>query len=252
MPVLHPTPHRMEGTHMTIADIQKICDDIHDALTITTQPPGPKPTLGTNNTTGSRPPLPVGILDAHLDLKQKLISWALLISEEGEYVLACDDNELSIAGWIYTKAAWLNEHPAASDFITEMTETIRALTRPYTSPNHMLYCGEVAGEPIWARPHQATVTLPDGRIEQVQTLRTHMAANLLDHVGSVERVAEIIRVFHGFTITWKQIAKTASNDRQRGHPTPLEPVRYVAGRPHYRVGDVLKRLAPNDKTTASA
>lgn len=196
--------------------------------------------------------MPTAILDAKLDLKQKLTSWALLIGEDGEYVIDCDDNTYSIAGWIYTKADWLAGHPAAEDFCDEIEEAVRSLTLPYTTRTQLEFCGEHMGEKIYVRQGQATVTLPDGSVEQVKTLKAHGGARMLGEVRSPKMVADIIRTFFGFNVTEKMITTAHSDDhnpeRRRVGPA-LEPAETYGRKKYYRVSDVLERFGMSPSAT---
>lgn len=220
-----------------ITTIRKVCDQVHDALALAEVPP--RTTGAGTGKAGSRPPMPAHILDAKRDLKNQLTSWALLISDEAECVIDCDDDSLSIAAWIYQKADWLAAHELAPDFVDEISTTLRRITDAYIRRDERIFCGIHAGQRIWAKPGQSTVTLPDGTVEQVKTLRAEMAARYLDHRGRAGDVAAIIRIFFGIDITGQWITATAANDRKRGRADPLTPTTDGT----YVVRDVLDRLS---------
>lgn len=220
-------------------------DSIHDALTISEHPPAPKGGQG-GGAGASRPPMPTAILDAKLDLKQKLASWALMIGEEDECVINCDDNSYSIAGWIYSKADWLAEHPAVDDFTIELEECVRVLRAPYMARADLEYCGEHLGEQVYVRRGQETATLADGSVEQVKTLKLHNYPKLHDWIDTPNKVAEIIEVFYGFSMTGKAITTAYSDDhnsnRESSPSKVLEPAVEDGRRKFYRVSDVLERF----------
>lgn len=234
------------------AHIRALCDQIHDALTISEHPPAPKGGQG-GSTSASRPPMPITILDAKEDLKAKLVSWARMIGDEannGEgIVINADDDTHSIAAWIYTKADWLGEHPAAEDFIIEISEAVKALRRPYLTPQQMRFCGEHQGERIYVPEGQETATLPDGSVERTVSLMAHTASRMQDVIDTPKRVAEIIQTFHGFDITAKQITTAYADDhnsKRQQHREPLEPAMVVGKRNMYRVSDVMRRFGVFD------
>lgn len=189
--------------------------------------------------------MPTAILDAKEDLKAKLVSWARMIGEEGEFVIDCDDDSYSITAWIYTKAEWLAEHPAADEFVLEVEDCANRLSAPYLARSQMEFCGEHLGEKIYVRRGQATVELADGRVEQVKTLKAWSHSRLLDTVGTPRRVAEIASVVFGRPITAKMITTTYSDDHNPNRPQPsktLEPASEEGRRKYYRVSDVLERF----------
>ena len=85
--------------------IRNACDSIHDALALAEHPPAPRGGQS-GATSGSRPPMPVPILDAKLDLKQKITSWALMIGEDGGFVIDCDDETEARTTLAVLTAAW--------------------------------------------------------------------------------------------------------------------------------------------------
>lgn len=224
--------------------IRNLMDSVHDALSIAEHPPSPKGGQG-GSASASRPPMPVSILDAKLDLKAKLTSWALMVSEEAEVVITCDDNSYSIAGWIYTKADWLAGHPALDDLLGEIEECVKTLRAPYQSRADLEYCGEHQGEKIYVRRGQTTAVLPDGTVERVSSLKAWGASHMLDVIDTPKVVADIIRTFFIPDITAKKITTMHSDDNNPDRPKrarPLRPATIENGRKLYRVSDVLDRL----------
>ena len=229
---------------MSAARIKSLMDSVHDALSIAEHPPAPRGGQS-GSVSASRPPMPVAILDAKLDLKQKLVSWALMVSDEAEVVITCDDNSYSIAGWIYTKADWLAEHPALDDFLGEIEECVKTLRAPYRSRADLEYCGEHQGEKVYVRRGQTTAVLPDGTVERVSSLKAWSHAQMLDVIDTPKRVAEIASVIFGIQVTAKAITTASSDDSNPNRPKRsriLEPVNADGGRKLYRVSDVLERF----------
>ena len=105
---------------MTAVKVREACDNIHDALTMSESPPTNGG--GKGGVSKSRPPMPTAVIDARVELKHILVSWALLISQEGEFVIDCEDEAMSITGWIYQKADWLGAHEAVDDFLEEVLD----------------------------------------------------------------------------------------------------------------------------------
>jgi len=226
------------------AHIRNLCDEIHDVLHLSQQPPAPKGGQG-GGASGSRPPMPTAILDAKLDLKQKLTSWALMLGEDENIVINCDDDSLSIAGWIYTKADTLAAHPAAEDFVTEIREAVDALRRPYLPRQNLEYLGEHCGEHVRIRPGQATVTLADGTVEQAETLRRRTRHMMLNVIGPPALIADVVSVYFGRKLKAQQITTAHSDDHNPNRTArhePLEAVTIDGRRKTFRVCDVLERF----------
>lgn len=219
--------------------IRNLCDSIHDALTISEHPPSPKGGQG-GGASNSRPPMPTSILDAKLDLKQKLTSWALLIGEEAECVIDCDDNSYSIAGWIYIKADWLAEHSAADDFTAEMEECVKALRRPYASKDERRLCTVFNGAPIYAWPWETTVRLPDGTVELAHTLREELKGQTMDRMLAAPNVSAVLREIFCMDVPADTIRKAA----KRGTLT-----KHAEG---FNVGEVVERFATRAPAIASS
>lgn len=210
--------------------IRALMDSVHDALTLAEHPPAPKGGQG-GSASNSRPPMPVSILDAKLDLKQKLTSWALMIGEEADVVIDCDDNTYSIAGWIYTKADWLAEHPALDDFTSEIEECVKVLRRPYASKDERRLCTIFNGAPIYAWPWETTVRLPDGTVELTHTLREQLKGQTMDKTLPAPNVSAVLREIFCMDVPADSIRKAA----KRGTLT-----KYAEG---FNVGEVVERFA---------
>ena len=226
---------------MTAADIRALCDRVHDTLHMAEHPPAGKG--GKGSAGQSRPPMPTAILDAKIDLKKKLASWAQLIGEEAEVVIDADDDSLSIAAWIHQKADWLAQHPAAEDFHDEITQALDTLAAPYRPRDHRIFLGIHAGVQIYARPGQQTVVLPDGRVERAKTLRHELLANLLDHIDTATVVSQILGEYFGVKVTVKKIHTAVSDDRLRRDAGRLEPAAMSGSTKLFRVRDVQRRFA---------
>ena len=222
----------------TAQQVRNACDAVHDALSIAEHPPAPK--VGQGGSAGaSRPPMPVSILDAKLDLKQKLTSWALMISDEAEVVITCDDNSYSIAGWIYTKADWLAEHPALDDFLEEIEECVKALRRPYASKDERRLVTIFNGTPVYAWPWERVITLPDGRVEQTHTLREELKGRTLDRTLAAPNVSAVLREIFDMDVPADTIRKTAKRGKLTKHPEG------------FNVGEVVERFATRARVLAS-
>lgn len=218
--------------------IRNLMDSVHDALSISEHPPAPKGGQG-GSAGASRPPMPVSILDAKLDLKQKLTSWALMVSEEAEVVINCDDNSYSIAGWIYTKADWLAEHPALDDFMDEIEECIKALRRPYASKDERRLVTIFNEAPIYAWPWETTIRLPDGTVHLAHTLREELKGQTMDRTLAAPNVSAVLREIFNMDVPADTIRKTA----KRGKLT-----KYPEG---FNVGEVVERFATRTSKLAS-
>lgn len=192
--------------------IRNLMDAVHDALSIAEHPPAPRGGQG-GSASASRPPMPVSILDAKVDLKQKLVSWALMVADEAEVVINCDDNSYSIAGWIYTKADWLAEHPALDDFLGEIEECVKSLRRPYASKDERRLCTIWQGIPIYAWPWETTVRLPDGTVHLVHTLREELKGLTMDKTLAAADASAVLREIFNMDVPADTIRKTAKRGK---------------------------------------
>lgn len=237
---------------MLVADITRVCDNAYDALTMARVPPG-STTSGRTPVSQSRPPAPVSYLDALRDMHQTLSSWALLISEEAELVLDCDNESMSILTFITRNAVWLAGHPAAEDFVREVTMCTRALHVLYQGRDDRVFCGIHTGVPVWAKTGQKTVMLPSGDVKTVKELRTYMREELYAHVGSASEVAAILRTFYDLGgITAKKISDTHHKDVKYRRVYGLDFVAMDGSRKLFRVGDVHKRFTDTGVSSLQA
>lgn len=230
---------------MTPDDIRSLCDRVHDVCALAETPPSGN-TQGGGGGDSAKPPVPIGFLDAKVSLHQVLASWALMVGEEGEFVIDCDDNAMSMAAWLFTKAEWLAGHPAADDFHAEVSEAVSALASFYKPRrDDRKYLGEHSGVPIYAKPAQELVELPDGTTHRVATVRGWQLAQSWDYVGTCTEVADIARVLFGYDIDARKLSTIASNDKMRDRRDGLKPV--TEEPKTYRVSDVVTRLRTSRK-----
>ena len=225
---------------MSAVKVREACDDIHDALTMSESPPTNGG--GKGGVSKSRPPMPTAVIDARVELKHILVSWALLISQEGQFVVDCEDEAMSIAGWIYQKADWLGAHEAVDDFLEEVGKSVQTIRYLYRGRDERLFCGIHAGTAIYANPGQTTVVLPDGSVERVEVLREEMRGQMADVVDTASNVSAILRTYFGMNVTTKQIHRTYSDDQRRARPDGLEVAAMDGKVKLFRVSDVHRRL----------
>lgn len=183
--------------------------------------------------------MPITIIDAKENLKAKLASWARMIGEEAEVIIDCDDNSYSIAGWIYAKADWLANHPAADEFCDEIDECVKALRRPYASKDERRLVTIFNGTPIYAWPWEETTTLPDGRIERTHTLREELKGRTLDRTLAAPNVSAVLREIFDMDVPADTIRKAAKRGSLKKH---------VDG---FKVAEVVERFATRPKVIAS-
>lgn len=234
---------------MTADDIRRLCDQVYDVLMLSETPPHAQG--GGSGQAGSRPPIPVGFLDAKVALHHTISSWALLISEEGEFVIDCDGDTMGITGWIYTKADWLAGHPACEDFITEVTEAmrrVRGFYRPVRDDRR--YLGEHQGVRIYAQPGQETVEIPGMGMQRVETVRDWVRHGLLTEPMSAYDVADYITNELGMHVTANRIVQMVRDDRRRNRTEPLIPAQEHPML--FRICDVVTRMQSSRKVKSNA
>lgn len=71
---------------------------------------------------GSRPPLPLALHDARVDIHGKLGSWARLIAEEARMRGPADDTVPSIAGWLRVQLHYASDQAWCDDYATELAD----------------------------------------------------------------------------------------------------------------------------------
>lgn len=71
---------------------------------------------------GSRPPLPVALHDARVDIHGKLASWARLIAEEANMRGPADDTVPAIATWLRAQLHWASDQAWCDDYAAELAE----------------------------------------------------------------------------------------------------------------------------------
>ena len=232
---------------MTAVKVREACDNIHDALTMSESPPTNGG--GKGGVSKSRPPMPTAVIDARVELKHILVSWALLISQEGQFVVDCEDEAMSITGWIYQKADWLGNHDAVDDFLEEVGKSVQIIRYLYRGRDERLFCGIHAGHAIYANPGQTTVVLPDGSVERVEVLREEMRGQMSEVIDTAGNVAAIIRTYFGAQVTAKRIRKAEEDDRLSPRMDRLEPAAMDGKVRLFRVSDVLTRLGVSSAQT---
>lgn len=202
--------------------IRALCDQVSDLVEASL------PTAGVqrlSDTGGGgdgrwRAPLHHDTIDARDNLKQILVSWALLIVEEHDVEYDSRDETTAIAAWIFQQADWLAAHPAYDDFILEVEEAINDLAA-------------ICNRGVSARrPDLASAVRAEDTLTQDLT---------------AEDCATALTQLHDHPITAKQILKLMEVDRRRvvaeklHWAAALTPVRYDGRRPLFRVQEVLTR-----------
>lgn len=227
-------------------NITKCLDLVHDTLGLVE----PVPSRQSLDGHGSHNKLPInpGLVEATGILKDTLVSWALMVSEEQPRKIDCEDNSLSIAGWLWRSADFLEAHPAREDFITEIRDACNAIRRFVDIADDRVFLGVHAGQEVYVRQGQETVVLPDGRVERVETIRNHMKRQVLDVQGTAKEVSIILRTIFNLHVSPKAITSMWREDvkaRERGDLGRLEGLDACAmdgSRPVFVVDEVLLRL----------
>lgn len=198
-------------------------------------------------------PVKHALIEAKTRLHATLVSWAKMVSEEQPRRIDCEDNTLSIAGWLWYSADFLEAHPAREDFITEVREACQAIRRFVDTIDDRVFLGVHAGQMVYAKHGQTTIVLPDGRVERVKTLRDELKAQTLKKQGTAKEVSIILRDCHGLEVTAKSITSAWREDKRArergtlGHLEGLDIVAMDGSKPVFVVDEVLTRMAKAGK-----
>lgn len=213
--------------------IRNLCDQISDLIEASLPTASVQRLSDTSGGSDGRwrAPLHHDTIDARDNLKQILVSWALLIVEERDVDYDNRDETTAVAAWIFQQADWLALHPAYDDFILEVEEAIDGLAR-------IVNRGVSARRPDLASSVRAEDTL-------TQDL-------------TAEDCATALTQLHDHPITAKQILKLMEVDRRRvvaeklHWAAALTPVRYDGRRPLFRVQEVLTRAKRSARHTGQS
>lgn len=228
--------------------IQQAIERTQNAMLLATVKPSPKGSGGGSSSVEPPMPLPVGIISAKRELRDVLLLWTDLVSDGMDVVANCDPTDTSMLEWLSgnERATFLATHDAAGDFLDELTTITKSLENPYLPRFGRKYLGFHGGGDVYVKEGQTEVTLADGTIERVDTIRTWSAQHVLDWTGTAQEVAKAIKDYFGHDITPKQIANARDKDSRRAKENGLKSLRKI-GKDHvYRLGDVLDRLVTKE------
>lgn len=241
----------------TQTEIQALLDGVATALYDAEPSPTRQAPGGRSSSGRDRLPINPRLADARHHLKHTLTSWALLVSEESDAPIDCDDTSESTAAWLYQHADFLATHPAAADFTTEIRDATTTIIQCIDTADDRVLVGTHAGMAVYARAGDKTITLPDGTTRTVKEMRDHLRHDLVDEVLPAAQCAGAVNVLHDVEITAKQIRKTYENDDARRRAGKIGPhaglrfIRYVGREKAFRVGDVATRLVDNGRRRVS-
>ena len=230
--------------------IAQAVERAQQALTIAQEKPSPKGQGGGSSNVEPPMPLPAGVISAKRELRDLLLDWTALVSEGLAVVAHCDPTEASMLTWLGSgeRADHLAAHEAAQDFLDELTEVTKQIEAPYLPRAGKKYLGWHGGGDVYVRDGQTEVTLADGTVERVETVRTWAAHHVLEWAGTAQEVSRAIKDYFGHDITPKQVQQAQKDDKRRGNDNGLVPVS-VRGREYvYRVRDVLNRIKLKEKS----
>ena len=197
--------------------IRSLCDQISD-LYETIEPAAPVASYGGSEGGGGAPapkaPMTDTMVIARDNLKQTLVSWALLIAEEGHYDYTGTDDTIAIAAWIYGYADWMAHHPAFDDFIAEIQGAIRAIHDELNRHiDDRRFCGWHNDRPVYARHDQASVMV-DGQLYTPKEGQDRLKAGIADVDITAKECALVLTQVHGIKISAKQILKLLEVDNR--------------------------------------
>lgn len=75
-----------------------------------------------------------GVVAARDHIRHTLVSWALIVLEEGPWTVAPDDTPRAIATWLRTRVGWLADQDWTEELVTNIRETT-AEARAQIQPN---------------------------------------------------------------------------------------------------------------------
>ena len=225
------------------------------AIALTT--PQPARTTSGPRTTERRLPINTGKLKAATHLHRTLESWAALIRDEKPATYTGGTSTIEVIVWMIQHAEWLDTHEAANDCHNEITTAAAELIRTIDTADDRVFVGTHAGQPIYARPGQKTVRLPDGTEQRVDTLRNHLRRQTLEATGTAHEVATILNTVFGMNTTAQRIAACYGKDKQaraQGRLRPLEGLDAIGmdgNKPIFLVDEVITRLAATQRAKDS-
>lgn len=229
--------------------IQQAIERALQALILATEKPSQKgDNIGGGGSITPPLPLPVGIISAKRELRDILLLWTDLVSDGMDVVANCDPTESSMLAWLggSERAGFLAAHDAGMDFLEELTLVTKAIEGAYLPRFGRKYLGHHGGGDVYVKEGQTEVTLADGTVERIETIRAFNANAMLMQEGTATEVAGIIKSYFGHTITPKQIKDTARYDKKKEAGIKLEHVRIDNGAYVYSVGDVLDRMVKKE------
>lgn len=197
--------------------IRSLCDQISD-LYETIEPAAPVASYGGSEGGGGSPapkaPMTDTMVIARDNLKQTLVSWALLIAEEGHHEYTGTDDATAIAAWIYGYSDWMAHHPAFDDFITEIEDAIRAIHDELNRHiDDRRFCGWHNDRPVYAR-HDQTSVIVDGQLYTPKQGQDRLKAGIADVDLTAKECALVLTQVHGIKISAKQILKFLEVDNR--------------------------------------
>lgn len=221
-----------------------------NALILAQYKPSPKGQGGGSSNVEPPTPLPVGLISAKRELRDLLLLWVDLVSDGMDVVANCDPTDHSMLEWLAgnERAQFLAAHDAAGGFLDELTAVTKSLENPYLPRFGRKYLGHHGGGDVYVKEGQTEVTLADGTVERVTTVRDWSTHHVLEWTGTAQEVSKAIKDYFGHDITPKQVQQAQKDDKRRGNDNGLVPVS-TRGREYvYKVGDVLNRIKVKKNT----
>jgi len=231
-----------EPSITTLRRLRTALDLIPDTLDIA-EPALTPPAAGPSD--GQRMMINEDLTNATRHLHGILVSWVRLVSEERPAVITCTDQDHQLAAWLWNHSAWIADHPAGIECADEIEHAVHDIRRICDRGDPRVFVGTHAGMRIYAKPDQDLVTLPDGTVHRVDTLRKHMLASLPSEALPLAQCAAVAKVMFGFDVTAESLRKLVARDQ--GKPDGLSP----CGPGVFQMQDVLDRLAKRRTRRAS-
>lgn len=136
-----------------------------------------------------------------------LVSWCRLISEERGKPLPEVDTPAAIAGWLLHHVMWLRHHRAGAEAVEEILSAVSELRRVVDRPAERIYAGPCAdcGGDMYGKPGAASVECrPCGLSYDVDGMLTWMRSQVYGRLVTAKEGAVLLSRF-GLTTTRNRI-----------------------------------------------
>lgn len=212
----------------------------------------------------SRPyerPLPFHVKAAETAelLRSTVVAWVRVVLDERGGRMPADDMA-ALAGFLLGQLEWLRHHPAAAEVADEISHVTGAARRVIDSAPSRVYVGPCDPEgahgeepcpvDLYARQGRAEVTCACGLTWNVQDRREFMLEAVGDRLVTAADLSRFLTMY-GEPLTAERIRQWASRRKGDAPPALVAHGLDAAGRPTYRVSEVVELVARMSKGRAA-